>query len=216
MRTTLKRAGILLLLLVFVASAFGAKPKLVSEAEAKKAGLALINQAFNVSETEASVEYQARVATTFHDGTTNEEVKLEPDRIYVVKAAPGKGETEYYYAEVDAVTGNAYLAERFLSGIVLTDEQKKQAEAFGTMEEIDPEDLRSVQQDASKTIDNLVVKRLEPEIPILRVFPDNIETDSVDYPKVLLYYFVLMQNGKSYDLALCWPTMELVSVYIRN
>lgn len=195
---------------------FAFSPNIVSEAEAKEAGLALINQAFNVSETEASVEYQARVATTFHDGTTNEEVKIEPDRVYVVKAAPSKGESEYYYAEVDAVTGNAYLAERFLSGIVLTDEQKKQAEAFGTMEEIDPEDLRSVQQDASKTIDNLVVKRLEPEIPILRVFPDSIETGGEDYPKALLDYFVLMQNGKSYDLALCWPTMELVSVYIRN
>ena len=195
---------------------FAFSPVIVSEAEAKKAGLALINQAFNVSETEASVEYQARVATTFHDGITKEEVKLEPDRVYVVKAAPGKGETEYYYAEVDAVTGNAYLAERFLSGIVLTDEQKKQAEAFGTMEEIDPEDLRSVQQDASRTIDNLVVKRLEPDIPILRVFPDSIATGGEDYPKALLDYFVLMQNGKSYALSLCWPTMELVSVYIRN
>lgn len=43
-----------------------------------------------------------------------------------------------------------------------------------------------------------------------------IETDSVDFPKVLIEYFVLMENGKVYNLALCWPTMELVMVYIRN
>ena len=42
----------------------------VGEEKGKAAGLALINQAFDTSETEASVEYQTRVATAYRDGTT--------------------------------------------------------------------------------------------------------------------------------------------------
>lgn len=188
----------------------------VGEEKGKAAGLALINQAFDANETEASVEYQARPATFFQDGTTGETVTLEPDRVYVVKAIPAEGESDYYYAEVDAVTGVAFRAERYLSGIVLTEEQQKQADALGTLDDLNLDDFVLTQQDALTNIEDIIEKRLEPEIPLLRVYPDMIETDSVDFPKVLLEYFVLMQNGKVYNLTLCWPTMELVKVYIRD
>jgi len=186
----------------------------IGEEKGKAAGLALINQAFDVNETEASVEYQARPATFFQDGTTGETVTLEPDRVYVVKAAPEIGETEYYYAEVDAVTGVAFRAERFLSGIVLTEEQQKQADALGTLDEFDPDSLLPAQQDAQTIVTDLIEKRLEKDVPVLRMYPDMIEADSEDVLKVLLDYFVIMQDGKVYNLTLCWPTMELTSVYI--
>ena len=188
----------------------------IGEEKGKAAGLALINRAFNVNETEASVEYQARPAAAFQDGTTGQEATLEPDRVYVVKATPEKGETEYYYAEVDAVTGFAYRAERLLSGIVLTKEQQKQAETLGTLEESNLDSLLPAQQDALTIVADLMEKRLEKDVPILRMYPDMIESDSVDFPKVLLEYFVIMEDGKVYNLTLCWPTMDLVKVYIRD
>lgn len=188
----------------------------VGEEKGKEAGLALINQAFGTNETDATVEYQARAGATFCDGTTGEMVSLEPDRVYVVKTAPTKGENDYYYAEVDAVTGIAFRAERYLSGIVLTEEQQKQADALGTLDDFHPDDFLATQEAALTNINDLIRKRLEPNLPLMRVYPDMIETDSVDFPKVLLEYFVLMENGKVYNLALCWPTMELVMVYIRN
>jgi len=188
----------------------------VSEEKGKEAGLALINQAFGTNETDATVEYQARAGATFCDGTTGEMVALEPDRVYVVKTAPTNGENDYYYAEVDAVTGIAFRAERYLSGIVLTEEQQKQADALGTLDDFHPDDFLATQEAALTNIIELIQKRLEPNLPLMRVYPDMIETDSVDFPKVLLEYFVLMENGKVYNLALCWPTMELVMVYIRN
>lgn len=186
----------------------------IGEEKGKAAGLALINQAFDANETEASVEYQARPATFYQDGTTGERVTLEPDRVYVVKAAPEVGETEYYYAEVDAVTGVAFRAERFLSGIVLSEEQQKQAEALGTIELGDLEDFLPVQQDAQTIVADLIEKRFEKDVPVLRMYPDMIEADSEDFLKVLLDYFVIMQDGKDYSLTLCWPTMELVKVHI--
>jgi major membrane immunogen (membrane-anchored lipoprotein) len=188
----------------------------VGEEKGKEAGLALINQAFGTNATVASVEYQTRTVATFHDGTTGEMVSLEPGRVYVVKTAPSKGDNDSYYAEVDAVTGIAFRAERYLSGIVLTEEQQKQADALGTLDDFHPDDFLATQEEALTNINDLIRKRLEPNLPLMRVYPDMIETDSVDFPKVLLEYFVLMENGKVYNLTLCWPTMELVKVYIRN
>lgn len=213
-------AILLLLSLSLLLTACGQKEKgivlAIGEEKGKAAGLALINLAFDVNETEASVEYQARPAATSQDGTTGETVTLEPDRVYVVKAAPENGETEYYYAEVDAVTGFAFRAERLLSGIVLTEEQQKQAETLGTLEEFQPDTLLSAQEDARIIVADLMENRLEKSVPILRMYPDMIESDSVDFPKVMLEYFVIMEDGKVYNLTLCWPTMELVKVYIRD
>ena len=188
----------------------------VGEEKGKAAGLALINQAFDTSETEASVEYQTRVATAYRDGTTGKEVLLEPDRVYVVKTAPKKGETDSYYAEVDAVTGIAYYATRAVSGIILTKDQQKQADALKPLDALDLNSFRDTQNDALAIVETYVKKRLEKDVPILRTFPDMIETDSADFPKLFLEYFVIMQGGKVYNLTLCWPTMDLVRVYIRN
>lgn len=209
-----KRLLVIIISITLLLSA--CSPRIIDEAKAKEAGLALINRAFNANEAEASVEYQARPATFYQDGTTGETVTLEPDRVYVVKTALEKGESDYYYAEVDAVTGVAFRAERYLSGIVLTEEQQKQADALGTLDDFNPDDFILTQQDAVSNIMDIIKERLEPEIPLLRMYPDIIESDSVDFPKVLLEYLVIMEGGKVYDLTLCWPTMELVKVYIRN
>lgn len=188
----------------------------VGEEKGKAAGLALINQAFDTCETEASVEYQTRVANRFRDGTTGKEVLLEPDRMYVVKTAPKKGETDSYYAEVDAVTGIAYYATRALSGIILTEEQQEQAGALKTLDELDLNSFLDTQNEALAIVETCVKERLEKDVPILRTFSDMIETDSADFPKINLEYFVIMQGGKVYNLTLCWPTMDLVKVYIRD
>jgi hypothetical protein len=141
---------------------------------------------------------------------------LEPDRVYVVKVAPKAGETEYYYAEVDAVTGFAFRAERYATETVFTEEQQKQVDALGTLEAFNPDDFVAIQEDALTSIVDLIQKRLEPNLPLMRVYPDIIETDSVDFPQVMLEYFVLLEDGTVYNLTLSWPTMELIKVYIRD
>ena len=96
----------------------------------------------------------------------------------------------------------------------MTAEQQKQAEALGTLDAYDPNSLIPAQQDGEAVVNDLMKNRLEKLVPTLRVFPDMIETDSVDFPKIRLEYFVLMENGTIYNLTLSWPTMELVSVYL--
>ena len=150
------------------------------------------------------------------DGSTARYIFEEPGRVYKVSVAPEKGSSKYYYAFVDAVTGVVYRAEQAMSGIDLTKEQQKQAEALGTVDTFDPNALMPAQQDGQAVVSDLMKNRLEKLVPTLRVFPDMIETDSVDFPKAQLEYFVLMENGTIYNLSLCWPSMELVSVQRFN
>lgn len=185
----------------------------ISEDKAKEAGLALINLAFDVNVTDAEAEYQENPDVTHEGGSKERYIFEEPGRVYLVKVAPEKGGDAYYYASVDAVTGVAYRADKYFYGASLTSEQQKQADALGTLDEFRPDSLLTVQQDATRIVEKLMKDRLEPDVPTLRIFSDMIETDSVDFPRVQLEYFVLMENGTIYNLTLCWPTMELVSVY---
>ena len=126
MRTKLKRTGILLLCILFVAASTGAKPKLVSEVEAKEAGLALINQVFGVTETEATVTLSERESFSYINGEEQTTGKEEKALIYVV-SVPGKGvKATQYQAEVNAKTGVAFRASMnsyFLPA--MTEEQRK-------------------------------------------------------------------------------------------
>ena len=185
----------------------------IGEDKAKEAGLALINIAFEANATDATVELVENPDRTHADGSTARYMFEDPGREYIVKVAPEKGSNDYYFAFVDALTGVAFQAERAMSGIDLTEEQQKQAEALGTLDTYDPNSLIPAQQDGQAVVNDLMKTRLEKLVPTLRVFPDMIETDSVDFPKIRLEYFVLMENGTIYNLTLCWPTMELVSVY---
>lgn len=185
----------------------------IGEDKAKEEGLAFINLAFEANATDATVELVENADRTHAVGSTARYMFEEPGREYIVKVAPEKGSNDYYYAYVDAVSGVAYRTEQAMSGIDLTEEQQKQAEALGTVDTFDPNALLPAQQDGQAVVSDLMKNRLEKLVPTLRVFPDMIETDSVDFPKVRLEYFVLMENGTIYNLSLCWPTMELISVY---
>ena len=185
----------------------------IGEDKAKEVGLAFINLAFEANATDATVELVENPDRTHADGSAARYMFEEPGREYIVKVASEKGSNDYYYAYVDAVSGVAYRAEQAMSGIDLTEEQQKQAEALGTVDTFDPNALLPAQQDGQAVVSDFMKTRLEKLVPTLRVFPDMIETDSVDFPKARLEYFVLMENGTIYNLSLCWPTMELVSVY---
>ena len=108
MRTTLKRMGILLLSLLFVATASGAKPKLASEAEAKETGLALINQVFDITETEATVTLSEWEGFSYVNGEEQQTGKEENAFIYVGTVHGKDVKANQYQAEVNVINGRCF------------------------------------------------------------------------------------------------------------
>ena len=211
---------VIILSLSLLLSACGQKQddsvKIVSEDEAKRTGLALINLAFGVEETEALAQYQEQPGEMDTSDGVLHYGELASKRVYQLMVASKEAGKDSYYAKVDAVLGIAFGAERNPSGIVLTAEQLKQTESLGTLESYDPNTLLPAQQDAERLVYEHMETLLGKKDSVLRVFPDMIETDSVDFPKVRLEYFVLTESGKIYNITLCWPTMELIAVDIRD
>lgn len=117
---------------------------------------------------------------------------------------------------MNAVTGVAYRADRNISKIVLTEEEQKLANKLGTLDEFNPDTFNNIQEDAMSVVVDLLQARLERDGPVFRMYPDMIESDSVDFPKVRLEYIVLMENDMVYDLTLLWPSINLIAVNIRN
>jgi len=191
-------------------------PRLIGEEKAKEAGLALINLAFDLQETEAKAALEERPGLSYINGIQAHLGDEKPIPYYTVKVGLQEDGNPLYYAEVNAATGVAYRAEKCLSTIVLTEEQQKQADALGTLEDFFTEDFSEVQQSSVRTVDGWVHDRLERDVPFLRTVPNIIESDSVSFPLVWMEYYVICVNGTIYNVTLCWPTMEVVGVYLLN
>ena len=113
-------------------------PKIVSEAEAKKAGLAFINQVFDANETEAETTYHEYVGTSYANGELVQYGDEDPVRVYEITIPNGNDENPLYYAEVNAKTGVAYRAERnenFLAP--LSDDQQTEGNELASMDNAD-------------------------------------------------------------------------------
>ena len=84
------------------------------------------------------------------------------------------------------------------------------------LEDFDPDAFQDTQQDAMSRIGDFIRTRLERDIPILRIFPSMIESDSVMFPMVLMEYYVITDDGTIYRLNLVWPTMDVTNVFLCN
>ena len=101
-------------------------PKIISEAKAKEAGLALINQVFGVTETEATVTWSEQEGFSYVNGKEQQTGKEENALIYVVSVHGKDIKATQYQAEVNAKTGVAFRASMntfFLPA--MTEEQRK-------------------------------------------------------------------------------------------
>lgn len=209
------------LLVIFICVAVllsGCSPRLISEAKAKEAGLAMINQAYEVDLTDAvvSVEYQERAGVTYEDGERIQYGTEEPMRVYVIIINPDDIGNPEYYAEVNAVTGVAYRADKSSSLIPRTAEQQAQAEAIGKMEDLPTKDFEDDEANALQIGEDWVRAHFEPDIPVLRTVPNSTMTDGVDFPLLFVDGSVIFIDGTIYKVEVCWPAMEVTSVYLCN
>ena len=209
------------LLVIFIGVAVllsACSPRLVGEAKAKEAGLAMINQAYGVDLTDAvvSVEYQERAGVTYEDGERIQYGTEEPMRVYVIIINPDDIGNPEYYAEVNAVTGVAYRADKDESLLSLTPEQQAQADAIGDGDDLPVEDFDVDDANALKIGEDWVRAHFEPDIPVLRTVPNSTMTDSVDFPLFFVDGSVIFIDGTIYNVEVCWPAMEITSVYLCN
>ena len=213
----MKRKILLLTAMVFSLSFFltACSPRLVGEAKAKEAGLALINHAFEIEETEAKVTLEQRPGLSYINGVHAHLGDEEPIYYYTVKIGALPDGNSYYYAEVDAKTGLAYRAEKSTDIINLNDEQRKQAESIGMFDQFNPDMFSDEQEDHIQTVWDWISTHLEKDVPVMFVLPDAIGSDSVDFPKVRLGYLAMLDDGRFYNIEVCWPTMEVISVQMR-
>ena len=209
------------LLVIFICAAVllsACSPRLVGEAKAKEAGLAMINQAYGVDLTDAvvAVEYHQGGGVTYEDGVAIHYGTEEPMRFYEIRVNPGEGGNADYYAVVNAVTGVAYRADKDESLLSLTQEQHAQAEAIGKREDLPIEDFEDDEANALQTGEDWVRAHFEPDIPVLRTVPNSTMTDGVEFPLFFVDGSVIFIDGTIYNVEVCWPAMEVTSVYLCN
>lgn len=190
--------------------------KLISEDQAKEAGLAMINRVFDVNETEAAVTLEEQPGLSYINGVHAHLGGEDPIKYYTVKVGLLDDGNFLYYAEVNAQTGVAYRVDRNTASISLSEEQRKQADVLGNLDDFHPDSFLNIQNDAMSIVQGLIQTRLEKDVPIFRMYPDMIESDSVDFPKVWLEYIVVMENDTIYTITLCWPSMDIIGVYNRT
>jgi hypothetical protein len=216
MRTTLKRAGILLFSLFFVATASGAKPKLVSEAEAKIAGLDLINLVFGLKETEAVVELSEHKGVVYIDGNWEPSDTAEPVYVYQVAVMDEKEDTFRYAASVNAKTGVAYKASMSYSLVsAMTEEQRALAAAAGATYQPRNCDFNIVSTNCYQAARKWVKNTFQPSQPILG-FVDRGFSMEEPFPHVDMGFYAVMRDGTIYNFDMAWPQMQIYNFEILN
>ena len=190
----------------------GSSPKLVGEAKAKEAGLAFINKVFDVNETEAKVEYEEREGFTYQYGFAIHKGNEEPDRVYIIKVRPNEDGNFDYYAEVNAVTGEAYIAQKAWELLKpMTAEQQARADELYAQEKEWSKVLQSTAEEETRPeAYQWFYKKFRPDEPVLPLLFSL--SDGVPDRRNMIEseYYVVVQDGSIYTLLMSWPAFEVV------
>ena len=209
-----KRTLIVLTCVAFVLC--GCTPRLVGEAKAKEAGLALINQAFDAHETEAEVKYHEWVGITYEDGQAIQYGTEEMVRVYEIRVDPDESGNARYYAEVDAETGLAYRADKGLSSVILTEEQEQKAKSIEFPEDLSKYTFSEEQAEAMWYSVDWLTQHFEPDHPLLCSVPGMESSDDSISPQQWIESYAVFRHGHIYLVQLLWPTMEVTQIYLHH
>jgi len=214
MKTIVKRACILVIAALFVASASGAKPKLISEEEAKKAGLAFINRVFDANETEATVKYYTQAGATYADGKYVIKGNEQPICYYVVAASEIIDGEYNFYASVNAETGVAYSAERDNSLVpeMTAKQQSAWKEVYGNGD-VDSFDFTRVYMDCTDFAHKWIPEKFDLKAKFLG-FVDS--GSAYDKDGMNENFYVVIRDGTIYHVTIAWPQMTVIEVTVLN
>jgi hypothetical protein len=211
-----KRKVVILCVFVVCISLFltGGKPKLISEDEAKKAGLAFINHVFDLNVTEVTVTKSVKAGATYVDGEYKETGNEQHITFYAVATPPDQYGLSDYMAFVNAETGVAYFAEKSYSLVPkMTSEQyKKWKKAYGSGD-AQTADFGNLINDCYVYGREWIAEKFDLQAGILgsvdsgSIFDDNGGSSN---------FYIVIRDGSIYHMTVAWPQMIVMEVTILN
>lgn len=212
---------ILLIIIVCITVLLSAcSPRLVGEAKAKEAGLAFINQVFDVNETEAVVDYgEYSVDAQPQDQSAEQKIDVPVMRFYYVAVMKEHNtDNVLYVAQVDAISGFVFSAQRFVGTLSsLTDEQIKQAEElvklpYGTSEVMS----RLYELKLPQTINDWMSARFEKQSKVKTVEYGKMKKGLINENIVSMDCHVMFENGAVYVIGIILPTNQIYQIDILS
>jgi hypothetical protein len=219
----MKRTKLTAILLAAITCAFlvlsGCAPHLISEAKAREAGLAFINKVFDVNETEAVAEYGESPVDVQPQAQSAELKRDVPVmRYYTVTVMKEHTDNVQFYAQVDAISGFVYSAQRFAETLSpMTDEQIKQAEElvklpYGSSEVMS----RLYELKLPQTIQDWMSARFEKQSKIRTVEYGKMTEGLIDEKTVSMDCHVTFENGAVYVVGIILPTNQIFQIDIMS
>lgn len=192
-------------------------PKDIGEAKAKEIGLAYIHQVFGANETEATVTKEQVECFSYQDGAivSDGDASIATRRIYRVRVAKNESMT-LYETWVIGSSGTPFYSSQNELNILLTDEQKQKASALFAEERNWGEQHTAALAELKGACVQWVKQNIEEDVPIL------LTTETSDYPHATITttfldsFYVVMRNGVIYQIAMQWPSMQVLSVVLVN
>jgi hypothetical protein len=189
-------------------------PKIVSEVKAKEAGLALINQVFDVNETEAETTLEI-VSEETAENTTDGQADDAPSDYYTISVKDDSTGLEVYSAWVNAETGFATYATRSDSTLSpLTEEQLQEATELAKLPWSDESVEKKIYESKPQAVAyEWAEAHLNLGIPLRIVDELGMEGDLDATHRITMGYYAVFDDGVVYEISLSWPTMEIQNVF---
>lgn len=216
MRTIRRRILPLVCAVLFAALGSGSAPALVSEAEAKEAGLNLINLVYGIHATDTEVALYQHKGAEYIDGSWEPSDTVEPVYVYQVAVMDEKTNVFRYAASVNAKSGVAYKAsfnETFLTD--MTGEQRALAATAGLSTQSETYDYSIVSAHCYEVAREWINQSLQPTVPILGFMEGGFGSDG-QFPQGRYDFYAVMYDGTIYQFEIAWPQLEILIFEIRN
>ena len=192
-----------------------AKPDMISEAEAKKSGLALINRVINRNGKDAVVALYEREGAQYAGGDIQPSKDAEPVYFYQVAVMDEKTNVFRYAASVNAKTGVAYKATMNTDLLPdMTAEQRKLADSAGTENSMDHYDIEMVNTYCYQAAREFIINKIQTEVPILGYMERGFGMEK--FPEVSAGFYIVMRDGTIYNFDMAWPQMQICNFEILN
>ena len=214
----MKRRKVILIIGVCATLALSAcAPKIVSETKAKEAGLALINQVFDVNETEAETTLEI-VSEETAESTTDGQADDAPSDYYTISVKDDSTGVEVYSAWVNVETGFATYATRSDCTLTpLTEEQLQEAMELAKLPWSDESVEKKIYESKPQAVAyEWAEAHLNLGVPLRIVDELGMEGDLDATHRITMGYYAVFDDGVVYDISLSWPTMEIQNVFILS